>query len=95
MKTSENLSKMEVAEHFTQIYEDEHNTLCFECGKKSKQWAEVNHAIFLCLTCAAAYKEVPHYINVKSISLDLWSQEELELLKRGGNTKFKEFLRKY
>ena len=50
------LTKMEISEHFTQIFQDENNTLCFECGKKSKQWAETKHCIFLCLACAANYK---------------------------------------
>ena len=32
-------------------------------------------------------------MNVKSISLDLWSAEEIALLRIGGNTNFKNFLK--
>lgn len=89
------LTKMEITETFTKIFEEEDNASCFQCGKKSRQWAETKHAIFLCLSCAASYKEIARVTNVKSISLDVWTEEELAMLKLGGNKKFKEFLRKY
>lgn len=34
-------------------------------------------------------------MNVKSISLDLWSAEEIALLRIGGNTNFKNFLKRF
>lgn len=77
------------------MFSDEANVTCFECGKKSKQWAETCHAIFLCLNCAAIYKEIKSIVEVKSIGLDLWSKEELALLASGGNRRFKEFLALY
>ena len=70
-----NLTKMEITEHFSKLFEDEENSSCFQCGKKSRQWAETKHAIFLCLGCAATYKELSRITNVKSISLDLWSEQ--------------------
>ena len=57
------------------MFEDESNTECFECGKKSKQWADRSHAIFLCLNCAVIYKEIKWAVDIKSIGLDLWSKK--------------------
>jgi hypothetical protein len=49
----------------------------------------------LCLGCAAQYKELKKFVNVKSISLDLWSQDEMMLLRSGGNAKFDHFLERF
>ena len=86
---------MEITEQFSKLFEDEENSSCFHCGKKSRQWAETKHAIFLCLSCAANFKEINRVTNVKSISLDLWSEEEMKLLRLGGNKRLKELFRKY
>lgn len=32
---------------------------------------------------------------MKSIGLDTWTSTEIELLKKGGNTRFKEYLEQY
>lgn len=72
-KKEEGLSKIETGELFNKLFEDEVNTNCYQCGKKSKQWAETKHAIFLCLNCAATYRQVTKVVSVKSIGLDLWT----------------------
>ena len=94
-RENKNLTKMEITEQFSKLFEDEENSSCFHCGKKSRQWAETKHAIFLCLSCAANFKEINRVTNVKSISLDLWSEEEMKLLRLGGNKRLKELFRKY
>lgn len=53
---------------------------------------ESRHAIFLCLNCAARYREISRVSNIKSVSLDRWTPEEMDMLARGGNGKFREFL---
>lgn len=52
----EGLNKIEAGDYFNKLFEDEDNSNCFHCGKKSKQWAETKHAIFLCLNCASLFK---------------------------------------
>jgi hypothetical protein len=47
------------------------------------------------LACAANYKEASRSVLVKSIGLDSWTSTEIELLKKGGNTRFKEYLEQY
>lgn len=36
---NKNLTKLEISDHFAKIFEQEENTFCFQCGKKSRQWA--------------------------------------------------------
>lgn len=56
---------------------------------------ETRHAIFLCLSCATKFKDIERFAYIKSVTLQQWSEEELEKLKRGGNAKFKDFLSWY
>jgi len=59
------------------LLELEPNSQCSQCGKSSRQWADLSHAIFLCLGCAATYKEFSWVTNIKSIGLDEWSKTDI------------------
>lgn len=37
--TDRSMTKMEITEHFSKLFEDENNINCFQCSKKSRQWA--------------------------------------------------------
>jgi hypothetical protein len=65
------------------------------CGRGSKQWAELTFGIFLCLNCAAAFREFSWVTQIKSINLDEWTREEVSRMERGGNESFGKFLRSY
>lgn len=75
------------------LFQQEANSHCLHCGRVSKQWAELSHAIFLCLDCAAAFREYGWVTRIKSVHLDEWTNDEVERMERGGNQKYGEFLR--
>ena len=78
-----------------QLFAKQANSLCSQCGRASRQWADLKHAIFLCLNCAAAYKEFAWTTQIKSIGLDEWSEEEIQRMERGGNEAFANFMKAY
>jgi hypothetical protein len=47
------------------------------------------HGLFLCLNCAALYREVKGAVRIKSVGLDIWTKGDLMLLERGGNRRFR------
>lgn len=78
-----------------QFFAKEANSLCSQCARPSRQWADLKHAIFLCLNCAAAYKEFTWATQIKSIGLDEWSEEDIQRMERGGNEAFATFMKFY
>lgn len=65
---------------------------CGECGAAYPTWASVNLGVFLCGRCALAHKKVlgPLISRVKLLTLDQWSTDEIERLRRGGNKRNKQ-----
>jgi|AntRauTorckE5430_2_1112549.scaffolds.fasta_scaffold01186_2 hypothetical protein len=59
----------------------------------------IAHAVFLCKSCAEAHKKLPISITiVKSITLDSWTMEQVQLVvmsKTGGNSYAKEIFERY
>jgi len=67
---------------------------CGECGAEYPTWASYNLGIFLCGRCASVHRRVlgpPHYkiSKVKSLTLDKWSQQQVDNLRRVGNARAK------
>ncbi|KAG7194199.1 uncharacterized protein KQ657_004909 [Scheffersomyces spartinae] len=61
---------------------------CGECGAAYPTWASYNLGVFLCGRCASVHRRVlvpGKYSRVKSLSLDDWSDEQLDHLGRLGN----------
>lgn len=67
------------------------NSLCADCGEKDPQWASANLGIFICIVCAGIHRNLGvHISRVKSLMLDIWKPEELEVMKGTGNKKSNE-----
>ncbi len=79
----------------THLFADPANIVCFQCGRPSKQWTDLAHAIFICLNCAAQFKQLNWVTKVKSVGLDEWSAEDVERMSKGGNESFTKFLVAY
>lgn len=82
-------------ERLQELFRLEANTRCLHCGRPSKQWAELTFAIFLCLDCAASFREFPWLTKIKSVNLDEWSSQDVDRMEKGGNESFSHFLRIY
>lgn len=62
---------------------------CGECGSSYPTWASYNLGIFLCGRCASVHRRVlPSNVSkVKSLTLDEWTSEQIDRLRRIGNKK--------
>ena len=66
------------------------------CTSVAREWASVNNGVFLCLSCAAECKDLKESIClIKSVNLDNWTERQINLMKKGGNTAFLVFMDKY
>jgi len=78
------------------ILEIESNKLCNDCGKRDIHWCSINNSVLLCSTCARTHKKFnPKISKIKSLEVDSWTKEEIELLKLGGNEKFTKMIKSY
>ncbi|KAB5554894.1 hypothetical protein GE09DRAFT_143258 [Coniochaeta sp. 2T2.1] len=62
------------------------NNLCADCGARNPAWASWSLGIFLCMRCATIHRKLgTHISKVKSLSMDSWSNEQVENMKKVGN----------
>ncbi|KAI0446992.1 hypothetical protein F4803DRAFT_426746 [Xylaria telfairii] len=62
------------------------NNVCADCGARNPSWASWNLGIFLCMRCAAIHRKLgTHISKVKSLSMDSWTNDQVETMKRVGN----------
>lgn len=67
---------------------------CGECGTSFPTWASYNIGILLCGRCASVHRKIlgppNHDISkVKSLTLDTWSDQQIDSLRRIGNKRAK------
>lgn len=71
----------------------ENGNKCGECGSAVPTWCSINLGVFLCGRCASVHRKVfslrddDAYSDVKSLSLDRWSERDLDDLSRSGGNK--------
>ncbi|GJQ14262.1 hypothetical protein GpartN1_g6053.t1 [Galdieria partita] len=64
------------------------NKVCADCGATGPRWASVNLGVFLCMTCSSLHRKLGvHISQVRSCTLDRWTEEQLERMKNMGNSK--------
>ncbi|KAF9973068.1 hypothetical protein BGZ73_003732 [Actinomortierella ambigua] len=68
------------------------NTICCDCGAANPKWASTSIGCFLCMRCCSIHRKMgTHISKIKSVSLDSWTQEEIDNMKNRGNGKVNQF----
>ncbi|KAL7677604.1 hypothetical protein ACOME3_003839 [Neoechinorhynchus agilis] len=64
------------------------NDKCADCGTQRPTWASVTIGVFLCIKCAGAHRKLGVQMSrVRSIELDRWTNEQLDIMQRLGNAR--------
>ena len=79
-----------------QIMSIDSNQHCVDCSAPNPQFTSVNNGVFLCENCANAHKALGGNISlVKSLTNDQFTQDEVNLLRIGGNFRFIALISEY
>lgn len=59
------------------------NNKCADCGASNPGWASWNLGIFICMRCASLHRKLgTHISKVKSLSMDTWTVEQVDVSKQ-------------
>jgi hypothetical protein len=62
------------------------NDRCADCGAKNPGWASWSLGVFLCVRCATLHRKLgTHISKVKSLTMDQWTAEQVDNMKKVGN----------
>jgi len=69
---------------------------CVDCGTPSPQWASVSYGTYVCLECSGAHRGLGVHLSfIRSLTMDKWSDDQMNKMRFGGNRAFKEFMEGY
>ena len=89
-------ANLQIKKQLKEISNEEANSSCFDCGNKPANWASISNGIFLCLDCSSEHRGYGIEISfIRSITMDQWTQEQVNIMKIGGNQRLKDFLTNY
>ncbi|KAL7806611.1 hypothetical protein V8C26DRAFT_416231 [Trichoderma gracile] len=62
------------------------NDQCADCHARNPGWASWSLGVFLCMRCAAIHRKLgTHISKVKSLSMDAWTNEQVDNMRKVGN----------
>lgn len=78
------------------LFSNDYNRECFDCGAENPEWVSVNNAIFLCKECQITHRSFGLSVSyIRSIEMDLWKEEQIHMLRLGGNKRLIDLLQIY
>jgi len=67
------------------------NRYCADCNSKGPRWASWTLGVFVCIRCSGIHRSLGvHISKVKSVTLDAWTDEQINSISSIGNAKAKE-----
>lgn len=71
------------------------NHKCCDCPSLDTDWASVSHGTLICLDCAGKHRSLGVRVSfVRSIRMDTWNKEQIEMMRQGGNAQIRDFFAK-
>jgi stromal membrane-associated protein len=71
---------------FRVLLADPGNSRCAECQSPGPRWASANLGVFLCIQCSGLHRKLGvHVSQVRSVNLDRWTAEQLDVMRQIGN----------
>jgi hypothetical protein len=63
-----------------------HNPTCADCNATNPDWVSLNLCICICIQCSGVHRQLgTHISKVRSLTLDIWSENVISLLYLIGN----------
>jgi hypothetical protein len=79
-----------------QISKTSGNNTCFDCDIANPDWVSINNAILLCKDCQLKHRSYGVSVSyIRSIQLDMWKEDQIALIKLGGNQRLKDLMSVY
>jgi len=86
-------------EKFGEVFDimanESQNKMCVDCMKPYPLYTSINNGVFLCETCADIHKGYGTNISYVKPLKSEWDEYLLSYMRRGGNSRFREFLKEY
>lgn len=69
------------------------NTRCADCGANDSDWVSLGFSVLVCIECAGQHRSFgTHITQIRSISMDVWTDSQIMRLAVGGNNNFLSYL---
>ncbi|TPX30174.1 hypothetical protein SeMB42_g07962 [Synchytrium endobioticum] len=74
-----------------ELLKEPENLNCADCGQRGPRWASANIGCFLCIRCGGLHRKLgTHISKIKSITLDSWTPEQIQVMQQMGNKRVNE-----
>jgi len=79
---------MPVPQPLQRLLQEPANQSCADCGAYKPTWASINLGVFICENCSGIHRSLgTHITQVRSVKLDTWKPEWIEVMKSMGNAR--------